>query len=97
MTYNQINQLKEQYKRQFSSLLRMECDIINTIKNIELELPRNSFANTPEILKLKQKLLDIEKERRKLCLYFEEKINGLETKLLELVNKHDQLEGNERR
>jgi hypothetical protein len=54
--------------------------------------PRYALYHFPEKDKLKQRLFDIEKQRRELSLRLEEKTQTLETKLLELIDKHQQLD-----
>jgi hypothetical protein len=49
-------------------------------------------GHNPEREKLKQRLFDIEKDRRNLSLKLEDKTQNLETKLLDLINKIQQLD-----
>jgi hypothetical protein len=55
-------------------------------------IPWYTSKEQPNDHQLKQRLFDIEKERRNLSLKLEDKIRTLEDKLLGLINKHDQLD-----
>ena len=91
LTVDQIKRLQERHDEQFRRLLRIECYIDTDLMQLEQRQPRYIPYHFPEKEKLKQRLFDIEKERRNLCLKLEEKTQGLEDKLLSLINKHEQL------
>jgi len=92
LTIDQIKRLKEQHDEQFHRLLRLECYVDTDLMQMEQRQPRYMPYHFPEKEKLKQRLFDIEKERRSLSLRLEEKTQGLEEKLLSLINKHEQLD-----
>jgi len=92
LTIDQINRQRESHKRQLRQLLQMECSVGTDLMELEQRIPRYALNHIPEKGKLKQKLFDIEKERRKLNLNLQEKIHSLEDRLLNLVNKHQQLD-----
>lgn len=91
LTSEQLKRLKQRHDEQFGKLLRLECRIETDLLQFR-HLPRELPFNLPQEDKLKQRLFDIEKERRSLSLKLEEKTQSLETKLLELLNQHRQLD-----
>lgn len=91
LTVDQIKRLQEQHDEQFRRLLRIECYIDTDLMQLEQRQPRYIPYHFPEKEKLKQRLFDIEKDRRNLSLKLEEKMQGLEEKLLSLINRHEQL------
>ncbi len=92
LTVDQIKRLKEKHKEQFLRLLRIECYVDTDLMQIEERIPRYAPYHFPEKEKFKQRLFEIEKERRNLSLKLEEKTQGLEDRLLDLINKHEQLD-----
>ena len=92
LTVDQIKRLREQHDEQFRRLLRVECYIDTDLMQLEQRQPRYIPYHFPEKEKLKQRLFDIEKERRNLSFKLEEKTQGLEEKLLNLINRHEQLD-----
>jgi len=94
LTVEQIKRLKDQHNRQFRKLLRIECEIDTDIMQFKQE-PWQPPYHPPEREKMKQRLFDIEKERRNLSLKLEEKTRGLEDRLLQLLNRHHQLDRRE--
>lgn len=92
LTVDQIKRLRERHEEQFQKLLRLECYVDTDLMQMhQPHHPRNLPCDFPERDKLKQRLFDIEKERRNLSLRLEEKTQGLEDRLLNLINKHEQL------
>jgi len=91
LTVDQIKRLKEQHKEQFRRLLRIECYVDTDLMQIEQRVPRYARYHFPEKEKCKQRLFEIEKERRILELKLEEKVHGLEEKLLNLVSNWENL------
>ena len=91
LTAEQLRRLKQRHDEQFKKLLKLECNIETELLQFR-HLPRELPFNLPQEEKLKQRLFDIEKERRSLSLKLEEKTQSLETKLLELLNQHRQLD-----
>ncbi|MEN6384054.1 MAG: hypothetical protein ABFD79_02540 [Phycisphaerales bacterium] len=96
LTVDQIRRLQERHDEQFMRLLRVECYVDTELLNMEQRQPRYAPYHFPEKDKLKQRLFDIEKERRNLSLRLEEKTQSLEDRLLSLINKHQQLDENGR-
>jgi len=92
LTVEQIQRLRDRHDEQFRRLLRVECYVDTELMQMEQRGARDVPFSFPQEDKLKQRLFDIEKERRNLSLRLEEKTQGLETKLLELINKHQQLD-----
>ena len=92
LTVDQIKRLKERHEEQFRRLLRIECYVDTDLKQLEQRIPRYAPYHFPEKEKFKQRLFEIEKERRNLSLRLEEKTQGLEDKLLALVNRFEQLD-----
>lgn len=92
LTTDQIKRLRERHDEQFQRLLRLECNVDTDLMQLQQRTPRYIPYHFPEKEKLKQRLFDIEKERRKLSLRLEEKTQSLEDRLLSLINKHEQLD-----
>ena len=91
LTIDQIKRLKEKHEEQFRRLLRIECYVGTDLMQLEKRILRYAPYHFPEKEKFKQKLFEIEKERRNLSIRLEEKTQNLEVRLLELINRHDQL------
>lgn len=92
LTVDQIKRLRGQHEEQFRRLLQIECYIDTDLLQLQQRIPRYTPYHFPEKEKLKQRLFDIEKERRNLSLRLEEKTQGLEDRLLILINKHEQVD-----
>ena len=92
LAVDQIKRLKEKHEEQFLRLLRIECYVDTDLMQLEQRIPRYAPYHFPEKEKFKQRLFEIEKERRKLSLRLEEKTQGLEDKLLSLVNRCELLD-----
>lgn len=92
LTVDQIRRLREKHDEQFHRLLKIECYIDTELMQIEARQPKYVPYHFPEKAKLRQRLFDIEKERRNLSLRLEEKTQSLEERLLSLLNKHEQLD-----
>ena len=82
------NQLNEELKR---NLLRVECYVCTELTQMEQRTPRYSPYRFPEREKLQRRLMQLEQERRKLCVDHNERMKNLHDRLLKLVNKHTQL------
>jgi len=91
LTVDQIKRLKEQHDEQFLRLLRIECYIDTDLMQLEQRIPRYTPYHFPEKEKFKQRLFEIEKERQNLSSKLEKESQGLEDKLLNLVNRCEQL------
>lgn len=92
LTVDQLERLKGRHDEQFRRLLQVECSLDTELMQMDARSPRDVPYHFPERQKLKQRLFDIEKERRKLSLQLEEKTQSLENRLLSLINKHDQID-----
>jgi len=92
LTVDQIKRIKDQHNKVFRRLLRVECEIDTDLMQMIQHEPWQPLYHLPEREKFKQRLFDIEKERRNLSLKLEEKTRSLEDKLLGLINKHEQLD-----
>ena len=87
LTVDQIKRLKKRHDEQFRRLLRIECYVDTDLMQLEQRIPRYAPHHFPEKEKFKHRLFEIERERRNLSLQLEEKTQGLEDKLLSLVNR----------
>ena len=92
LTVDQIKRLRDRHDEQFRRLLKLECYVDTDLIQMEQRQPRYKPYHFPEKEKLKQRLFDIEKERRNLSLRLEEKTQSIEDRLLSLLNKHQQLD-----
>ena len=92
LTVDQINRQRDSHKKRLRQLLRTECSVGTDLMQLEQRQPRYLPHHFPEKEKFKQQLFDIEKERRNLNLRLEKEGRGLEDKLLDLVNRHEQLD-----
>ena len=92
LTVDQIKRLRDRHDEQFRRLLRLECYVDTDLLQMQQRQPRYLPYHFPEKEKFKQRLFDIEKDRRNLSLRLEEKTQGLEDRLLNLINKHEQLD-----
>ena len=87
LTVDQIKRLRERHEEQFLRLLHIECYVDTDLMQLEQRQPRYVPYHFPEKEKFKQRLFEIEKERRNLSLKLEKNTRGLEDKLLSLVNR----------
>lgn len=92
LTVDQIKRLRDRHDEQFGRLLKLECYIDTDLMQMQQHHQQDITENFSEKEKLKQRLFDIEKERRNLSLQLEEKTQALEDRLLSLINKHEQLD-----
>ena len=92
LTVDQMKRLRDRHDEQFHRLLRLECYVNTDLMQLQQRTPRYVPYHFPEKEKFKQRLFDIEKERRSLSLRIEEKTQSLEDRLLNLINKHEQLD-----
>ena len=92
LTVDQMKRLRDRHDEHFRRLLRFECYVNTDLMQLMQRIPRYAPYHFPEKEKFKQRLFDIEKERRSLSLRIEEKTQGLEDRLLNLINKHEQLD-----
>ena len=92
LTVEQLEQIKFFTKDQMRRLLRQECDINTEIKQSRQGIPWYTLPRFADEQPFRQRLFDIEKERRKLSTQYHEKRKTLEDRLLDLVNKHEQID-----
>ena len=92
LTVDQMKRLREHHDEQFQGLLRLECNVNTDLMQLLQRAPRYTPYHVPEKEKFKQRLCDIEKERRNLGLRNEGKKQSFENRLLNLINKHEQLD-----
>jgi len=92
LTVEQGRRQRELHERQLRRLLRIECYVDTDLMQLEQRIPRYIPHHFPEKEKLKKRLFEIEKERRNLTLRLEEKKQSLEDRLLNLLDKHEQLD-----
>jgi len=92
LTMDHIAHQEAFHEKQLKELLRTECAIGTDLKQLEQRIPEYTLDYFPEKEKLKQRLFDIEKDRRQLNLRHQEKIHTIENRLLNLIHKHQQLD-----
>ncbi len=91
LTLEQLDGLRALQDRQLRSLCRTECYVDTELMQMEERTPRYSPYRFPEREKFQNRLFLIEAERRKGAVFYEERMQGLQRKLLSLMQKHDQL------
>ena len=89
---DQINRHQESHEKQLRQLLQMECAVGTDLMELDQRIPWYTPNYLPEKDTLKQRLFDIEKDRRKLNQRHQEKLHTLEDRLLNLIHKHEQLD-----
>jgi len=92
LTVDQINRQRELHEKQLRRLLRIECYVGTDLMQLQLRIPQYTPHHFPEEEKLKKRLFEIDKERRNLTLRLEDKHQSLQDRLLNLLNKHEQLD-----
>ncbi len=92
LTLEQIDRLRGLQKKQLTSLCRTECYVDTELMQMEERTPRYSPYRFPEREKLQRQLFAIEAERRKHSVFYEDRLQGLQKKLLELMQRHEQLD-----
>ena len=92
LTLEQMDRLRSLQERQMTSLCRTECYVDTELMQMEERTPRYSPYRFPERDKLQKRLFSIEAERRKHGVFYEDRLQGLQKKLLELMQKHQQLD-----
>ena len=81
----QMERVKKLHEEQLLRLLRVECYVENELHDMERRMPPYSPQRFPERDKLQRRLWEIEKERQRLKLRLEEKVRGLEERLVVLL------------
>lgn len=92
LTVEHRRRQRELHERQLRRLLRIECYVDTDLMQLEQRIPRYTPYHFPEKEKLKKRLFEIEKERRNLTLRLEDRKQSLEDRLLNLLDKHEQLD-----
>lgn len=92
LAVDQINRQRELHEQQLRRLLRIECYVDTDLLQLQQRIPRYMPYHFPEKEKLKKRLFEIEKERRNLTLRLEDRHQSLEDRLLNLLNKREQLD-----
>ena len=92
LTVSQMERAKGLHEKQLRRLLRIECYVDTELMQMAERMPRYSRYWFPEKEKLHKRLFEIERDRRNLVLRLEERLKPLEDRLLELVNRHEQLD-----
>lgn len=91
LTLEQIHQLQHGYYQQCRDIADDECYVGTLLLDIKHRTSQYSFSRFPEEVKHQKHLLTLRAERRQLSLQFQDKLHTLEDKLLDLLNKHDQI------
>ena len=92
LTLEQLDRMQDLLNRQMTSLCRTACYVDTDLMQMEEGAPRYSPYRFPERDKLQKRLFDIEAERRKHSVFYEDRLQGLQKKLLSLMQKHEQLD-----
>ncbi len=92
LVVDQINRLKEVREEQLGRLLRVECYVDTDLMQLQQRIPTYAPYQFPEKDKLKKRLFEIEKQRRDVRIHHEDRARTLEGRLLDLLNKHEQLD-----
>lgn len=92
LALDQIDRQKKSHKTHLHQLLRAECAVGTDLMELEQRIPWYTPSYLPEKDTLKQRLAEIEKDRRKLNQKHQEKLHALEDRILNLIHKHQQLD-----
>lgn len=92
LTVDQINRQRDAHRKQMQKLFQAECSVGTDLMQLQQRIPQYTPYHFPEKEKFKKRLFEIDKERRNLNLRLEKETRGLEEKLLDLVNRHEQLD-----
>jgi len=90
-TLEQIDRLRALQNGQSKSLRRTECYVDTELMQMEARTPRYSPERFPERDKLQKRLFDIEAERRKHSVFYEDRLQALQKQLLSLMQKYGHL------
>lgn len=91
LTIDQIDCLREMHENLRNELLQIQCYVDTELMQMEDRTSRYSPYRFPEREKLQRGLVNIAKERRKLVVLEQEKLQNLHSHLLKLLHKHAQL------
>ena len=91
LTIDQIDSLRDMHENLKNDLLEIQCYIDTELMQMEDRTSRYSPYKFPEREKLQRGLTNIAKERRKLAVLEQEKLQNLHSHLLKLLHKHAQL------
>lgn len=92
LTLEQIDRLRSLHQNQLYSLSQANCYINTELMQMEARTPRYSPYRFPERDKLQHRLFAVESERRRESVFYEGQIQGLQRRLLSLMQKHRQLD-----
>jgi hypothetical protein len=93
LVLEQIHNQQDFHHEQMRELFLMETYIDTDLLRIEDRTSRYANQRFPEEEKVKRRLHDLDKERRRLKAEYQESVGKLHGKLLELMNRHDLLKG----
>lgn len=91
LTVEQMDRLRQLNKDQLRSLLRTECYVDTDLMQMEARLPPEDDRRFAERDKFHKQLMAVEAERRKLSIFYDEKMRICQQKLLSLMQKHGQI------
>lgn len=87
LTLSHIDDARETHDRAHRSLLRQECYLDTEIMQREPREPVYHDPRLPERDRLRDRLRNVEKERRRLCLVEAGELRGLQRQLLDAMNR----------
>lgn len=91
-TLDQIQNQRTHHEVQREELLNTECQLTTEIMHVDDRTPKYTPERYPEREKFLHRLLEVEREKRRLDTQHEEKLDELHRKLLDLINKHELLD-----
>ena len=87
LTLSHMNHVRESHDRAQRSLLRQECYLDTEIIQREPQEPVYQDPRLPERDRLRDRLRNVEKERRRLGLIEAGELRGLQSQLLDVMNR----------
>lgn len=88
LTLSHINRARSLHQQLHRNLLRQECYIDTEIIQRQPRIPVYTDERLSERDRLRDRLRDIEKERRRLAVDYEAQLRSLHDRLLALLNRH---------
>ncbi len=88
LTLGHLNRARALHRNIHLNLLHQECYLDTEIMQREPTPPVYRDPRLPERDRLRDRLRDIERERRNLAAIYEEKLQALRDRLLVLLNRH---------
>lgn len=92
LTLSHINRARALHRMLHLSLLHQECYIDTEIMQREPRPHNYIDYRLPERDRLRDRLREIERERRHMAVVYQEKLRGLHDHLLLLINRHAQIQ-----